>query len=58
LDQLLEQVRVSEGTLDEERRAHATTRAELSRASQELEEALEEARRERASHITQLKVRV
>ena len=54
-DQLLEQVRVSEEAVGEERRAHTNTQAELNRTSQELEENREEFVRERAILAAQLK---
>lgn len=50
MDAALEQVRVCEGVLAEEKQQHASTREEAARLSQELDMAREDLVRERTRH--------
>ena len=54
---LVEQVRVCEGVLAEERRTHTLTRGEVTRLSQELEDTRESLLREKTAAADILQVR-
>lgn len=56
MDSMLEQVRVCEGVLAEEKQQHANTRQEVARLGQELEMAREDLVKERTRHREDVEV--